>query len=206
MKELWEKIKGILGGIIGAVLVIVFASGWILDAYTYFMTRTFRFCQFDGAYRYEEDGYTIVCLFEDDQMIWYLTDGETYTRVDFEYGGTYYNKGLFDRFVTQDEKWIKIEDADKAGKIHCTCKSFVVMTSPDEYKYLDEDDIEEIEEDEDISYSGNYYFKISDDTLTLVTNFEGESFDMEFERVTVITGDMGEQIETLDSLWEEEFD
>lgn len=200
-----EKFKKIAGGVIVAILIIVFAAGWIQDAYTFFWSRTWKVCGFDGVYTCQDGNNTIVAIFDGNEMVLYLMDGIYSSRTSYEYSGTYYNKGFFDRFLTQEERWVEIPDADKAGEFYAECNTSVSSSAWGEFEFLDEDEIEMLEEEKDTRYSRTFYFAVYGDNLKLIMQEGEESIAVTMKKERVLTGDAVDTVEHLDTLWEYEF-
>lgn len=204
MKKFFENSKTVIGVIIGVAFAILLLAGNILDFYTWIMGISHKICKFDGAYIYEEENMTAVFTFEGDEMVMYMTDRITSTRIQYEYAGNYYNKGFGGKFLDNDDYWIKIPDADKAGEFFADCES-CVATAWGEIEYLDEDQIDAIEDEQGIDYSKTFLFKFSGDTLTLILTEAGETVHIPLTKTMVLAGDIGDTVEYLDTLWEYEF-
>lgn len=203
MKKFFESSKAVIGAIVGVAFVILLLAGNILDFYTWIMGISHRVCKFDGAYIYEEENMTVVFTFDGDEMVMYMTDQITSTRIQYEYTGNYYNKGFGGRFLDNDDYWIKIPDADKAGEFFADCKS-CVATAWGEVEYLDEDQIDSLGEEQGIDYSKTFLFTISGDDLTLILTEAGETVHIPLTKTVVLTGYIGDTVEHLDTLWEYE--
>lgn len=201
-----DKIKKIAIGAVSGILIALLAVNYIFDGYTFLMGRVRKSCEFDGAYVYEEDGTTVTYIFDDDEMVMYVTTETESTRVSYTYSGMYYNKGLFNRFLDYDDNWIKIPDADTAGQFHATCKTYVYSDGWGNFQYISEEEMEAIDlEGDGFSASMTYYFKTQDDTLWLITDAGENSFSVPLKKTNVISGDLGDSIEHLDTLWDYQF-
>lgn len=204
MKKFFERAKTVIAAILGIAFAAVFFWGNILDFYTSIMGSVRKFCQFDGAYIYEEENTTVVFTFDGDEMVMYMTDQISSTRIQYEYGGNYYNKGFGGKFLDNDKYWIEIPDADKAGEFFADCES-CVATAWGEVQYLDEDQIDSLGEEQGIDYSKTFLFTISGDDLTLILTEAGETVYIPLAKTVVLTGDIGDTVEYLDALWSYEF-
>lgn len=207
MENTEKKKEPVLVKIFGVIISTVLIACVALDGYTYLMGRVHTVCGFDGAYsvQYEEENTTIVYIFDKHEMVTYfITDTEA-CRVSYEYEGMYYNKGLFGRFLDFDDTWVKIPNAEKAGEFYADCKSSVVTSFWGDVVYLDEDEIEQLEEEEGTRYSLNYNFEVSGDSLTLIAKVGEEYAAIPLTKTHVLTGHVGDEIEHLDYLWNNNF-
>lgn len=196
-----EKVKSGFGKIIGTIVFLVLVLNFVFNGYTYIMGRVHTVCGFDGAYLYEEDDATLVATFSGDEMVMYLWNRSGSTRTQYKYLGNYYNKGFGGKFLDNDDDWLKIPEADKAGEFYADCKSSVSTYWTGDISFMDEDEIDQASEENGVRYSRTYLFKIYGDTLTLITNDDGTVY-IPMEKVVVLTGDYGETVEYLDYLWE----
>lgn len=204
MKKFFEYAKTVIGVLLGVAFAAIFLWGNILDLYTWIMGMGNKVCKFEGAYIYEEENMTVVFTFDGDEMVMYTTDRISSTRIQYEYGGNYYNKGLDGKFLDNDDYWIEIPDADKAGEFFADCES-CVATAWGETEYLDEDQIDARGEEQGINYSKTFLFKLSGNTLTLIMTEAGHTMYIPLTKTVVLSGDIGDTVEYLDYLWENEF-
>lgn len=203
MKETTGKLKNRLIQIGGCVLAAIFVLGFIVDGYTYLIGRVHRVCLFDEVYIASEDDTSVAIIFDGDQMVLYTADTLNSSRISYAFrNGYYYNKGLFGRFSDMNDKWVKIPDAEKAGQFYTVCETAISASAFGDFVYMDKDDIEEAGEENGVNYSKLFFFKESGDSLTLISQEDSESYSLPLTRVKVLTGDMADTIEYLDSLWE----
>jgi len=205
MENTEKKKEPVFVKIIGVIISTVFIAFLALDGYTYLMGRVHKVCGFDGAYIYEEEGTTVACIFDDNEMVMYSLDGINSSRISYTFQGYYYNKGLFNRFLDLNEKWLKIPDADKAGHFYANCETCVSTSAWGDFQYMDEEDIIAAGEENGINYSKTFYFIETGDLLTLISAADETSFSIPLTKVNVLTGDIGETIESLDMFWEYKF-
>lgn len=206
MKETTGKLRNRLIQIGGCVLAAIFVLGFIVDGYTYLMGRVHRVCLFDEVYIASEDDTSVAIIFDGDQMVLYTADTFNSSRISYAFrNGYYYNKGLFGRFLDMNDKWVKIPDAEKAGQFYAICETAISTSAFGDFVYMDKDDIEEAGEESGVNYSKLFFFKESGDSLTLILQEDSESYSLPLTRVKVLTGDMADTIEYLDSLWEYKF-
>lgn len=205
MKKLFEKMGKFGYVLIGVLFAVIIVAVNIVDIYTWIVGISWRACGFDGYYVCEDDSAQLAVYFEDNEMVMYMTDNISCTRISYNYEGRYYNNGLFGKFLTHDKKWIEIEDADKAGSFYADCKTCVYTNGWGEFEYLDENQIEAIGKEKDINYSKVYYFKTNGDLLYLNLVENDEQVTIPLKKVARITGELGETIEYLDTLWEYHF-
>lgn len=206
MKETTGKLKNRLIQIGGCVLAAIFVLGFIVDGYTYLMGRVHRVCLFDEVYIASEDDTSVAIIFDGDKMVLYTADTFNSSRISYAFrNGYYYNKGLFGRFLDMNDKWVKIPDAEKAGQFYAICETAISTSAFGDFVYMDKDDIEEAGEENGVNYSKLFFFKESGDSLTLISQEDSESYSLPLTRVKVLTGDMADTIEYLDSLWEYKF-
>lgn len=191
--------------ILGTLIFAIFVLGFAFEGYTYLMGRFHKVCGFDGVYTYVEDSTTVACIFDGDEMVLYTTDGINESRISYTFLGYYYNRGLFGRFLDLNNKWVKIPDAEKAGQFYATCKNCVSTSAWGDFLYLDEDEIKATGEKDGVDYSKTFFFKKNGDLLTLILVEDDGSFSIPLTKMKVLTGDIGETVEYLDSLWEYKF-
>lgn len=201
-----EKLKKAGITIITVIVISILVISAIIEGYTFIMGISWKTCGFDGAYICQEDKQTLIVIFDDNEMVFYTDDKINISRISYEYSGIYYNKGLFGRFLTPDDKWIKIDGADKAGDFYADCKTSVATNGWGDFEYLDETEIEKRGTENDINYSKRFRFKVSGDSLTLILEENGEYYHIPLTETRALTGDNGEMVEYLDQLWEYEFE
>ena len=201
-----EKLTKVLGRVLGTIAAVVIGVCLLIEGYTMIMGFSHKAAVFDGAYIYSEEDTTVVAIFDGDEFSLYVTDLFDSYRVSYSYWGLYYNKGFFDRFLDLDDYWIKLPDTEKAGEFYADCKTYVASSVWGESQYIGEEEMKAIAEEGDgFDPSLTFYFTVQGDTLNLYSLDEESYFSIPFEKTSVITGDVGEKIEHLDTLWEYQF-
>lgn len=184
-------------------LCIVVLIG-IYECYTLYMQDVHTILNLEGVYFLEEDGNTVVFIFDGNETVMYISDGIHSSRISYQYDGLWYNKGPFNLFMNLDDKWVKIPDAEKAGEFYAECKTSVYFSEWGEIECLNEEEIEERGIEQGVDFSKTFHFKQSGDNLTLISEDDEGYFSIPLTKTVLLEAEIWDFVNFLDMIYETE--
>ena len=184
--------------------IIVVALVVLVCGYYMYLTNVSRVFHISETY-YSSDEYSVIVMkFDDGTLSTYLINPSLdviAVRVDYRVGYRKYNEDLVGNFWS--DKGIEpfvLRGSDIAGRLYAECVGTAVWPIDGEMTYYDRDDIHDMEDDNDTSYSFGSRFSLKEGSLRVYNYAE---FD--FQKVEKIPEVEAETMRLIDSLCPPEF-
>lgn len=148
---------------------IIIALVALVGGYYMYLTNVSKVFHLNDTYYASDDYFTVVMEFEGDTLSTYLISPSSDTiavRTDYQVSYRTFTEDILGNFWSDDGiEPLGLRGSDIAGRLYAKCIGSAVWTIDEEIAYYDRNNIHEMEESKDTSYSFGSRFALKEDTL-----------------------------------------